>query len=63
MRQEWADKGLDFFVTAEFQKCLDRVCDFMGVSDANIRQPHGSRVILEGSRKLGWRKRPFPCRC
>lgn len=28
VRQEWADQGLGFFTTQEFQHCLDRVCDF-----------------------------------
>ncbi|KAI1375020.1 long-chain fatty alcohol dehydrogenase [Hypoxylon crocopeplum] len=60
LRQEWADQGLNFFTTQEFQHCLDRVCDFMGVSDAHIRHNHGANVILDGSRKLGWNAKPCP---
>ncbi|KAI0114911.1 long-chain fatty alcohol dehydrogenase [Daldinia grandis] len=60
LRQEWADQGLGFFATQEFQHCIDRVCDFMGVSDAHIRHNHGANVILNGSRKLGWTAKPCP---
>ncbi|OTB08028.1 hypothetical protein M426DRAFT_317536 [Hypoxylon sp. CI-4A] len=60
VRQEWASQGLEFFTTQEFQNCLDRVCDFMGVSDAHIRHNHGSNVILNGAKKLGWTAKPCP---
>jgi choline dehydrogenase-like flavoprotein len=60
VRQEWADAGLDFFITQEFQHCLDRVCRFMGVSDKHIRHNHGAQVILDGSRKLGWDAKACP---
>ncbi|KAI1306359.1 long chain fatty alcohol oxidase [Xylaria venustula] len=60
VRQEWADAGLDFFTTQEFQHCLDRVCNVMGVSDAHIRHNHGAQVILEGARKLGWHAKACP---
>ncbi|KAI1143819.1 long-chain fatty alcohol dehydrogenase [Hypoxylon sp. FL0543] len=60
VRQEWADQGLSFFTTQEFQNCLDRVSDFMGVSDAHIRHNHGSNVILNGSKKLGLTAKPCP---
>jgi hypothetical protein len=55
VRKEWAeDRGLKFFATEEFQNCLDRVCDRMGVSTDHIRHNHGNRVLLEGARKLGY---------
>ncbi|XMA08295.1 hypothetical protein WAI453_001086 [Rhynchosporium graminicola] len=55
VRKEWAqDRGLTFFESAEFQTCLDRVCDRMGASTEHIRHNHGNRVLLEGSRKLGY---------
>jgi len=55
VRKEWAeDRGLKFFATEEFQNCLDRVCDQMGVSTDHIRHNHGNRVLLEGARKLGY---------
>ncbi|KAI2637294.1 GMC oxidoreductase [Xylaria nigripes] len=60
VRQEWADAGLDFFMTQEFQNCLERVCSVMGVSDENIRHNHGARVILDGARKLGWHAQACP---
>ncbi|KAL7626990.1 hypothetical protein AAE478_003766 [Parahypoxylon ruwenzoriense] len=60
LRQEWADQGLDFFTSQEFQNCQDRVSDFMGVSDARIRHNHRANVILNGSKKLGWSAKPVP---
>lgn len=61
VRREWAeDHGLPFFATQEFQDCLDRVCGFMGVSDAAVRQPHRGQVLLDGARKLGWHAKPTP---
>ncbi|KAI1808433.1 long-chain fatty alcohol dehydrogenase [Daldinia bambusicola] len=60
VRQEWANQGLDFFTTQEFQSCIDRVCDYMGVSDAYIRHNHGANVILSGSKKLGWTAKSCP---
>lgn len=60
VRQEWANEGLDFFTTQEFQHCLDRVCGVMGVSDQHVRHNHGARVLLEGARKLGWHAKACP---
>ncbi|KAI0480699.1 GMC oxidoreductase [Xylariaceae sp. FL0804] len=60
VRQEWADKGLDFFNTQEFQHCLDRVCEFMGVDDAHIRHNYSNQVLLKGATKLGWHAKPVP---
>lgn len=61
VRREWADDhGLPFFATAEFQACLDRVCDFMGVGDAGLRQSHRGQALLDGARRLGWDAKPAP---
>ncbi|TVY36428.1 Long-chain-alcohol oxidase [Lachnellula subtilissima] len=61
VRKEWArDRGLTFFETAEFQSCLDRVCHRMGVSADHIRHNHGNKVLLEGSRKLGYHAKAVP---
>lgn len=59
VRREWArDRGLPFFETPEFQACLDRVCDYMGAtpgSEADVRQTHRGKALLDGCEKLGWR--------
>ncbi|KLU87917.1 long chain fatty acid oxidase, partial [Magnaporthiopsis poae ATCC 64411] len=59
VRREWArDRGLPFFETPEFQACLDRVCDYMGAtagSEADVRQTHRGKALLDGCDKLGWR--------
>ncbi|CAG8954478.1 hypothetical protein HYFRA_00004390 [Hymenoscyphus fraxineus] len=61
VRREWAqERGLEFFETMEFQGCLDRVCERMGVSTDHIRHNHGNRVLLEGSRKLGYTAKAVP---
>ncbi|KAK1751867.1 long chain fatty alcohol oxidase [Echria macrotheca] len=56
VRKEWAEEhGLPFFESAEYQDCLDRVCDFMGVIRGDqVRQTHRGKMLLEGSRRLGW---------
>lgn len=55
VRREWADKdGLDLFMSREFDECLDRVWEFVGASASGIRHNHRARVVLDGSRKLGW---------
>lgn len=61
VRKEWAeDRGLKFFGSTDFQECLDRVCERMGVSAEHIRHSHGNQVLLEGSRKLGFNAKSVP---
>jgi len=60
VRKEWAERGLPFFTSAEFQTCLDRVCDRMGVSADYVKQNYTNRALLEGARKLGWTNKPVP---
>ncbi|KAK7994853.1 GMC oxidoreductase [Apiospora arundinis] len=61
IRQDWAsNRGLQFFNTPQFQFSLDRVCDFMGVSDAHVRQNHRGQVLLDGAAKLGWKAKVTP---
>ncbi|KAJ5820442.1 hypothetical protein N7474_006033 [Penicillium riverlandense] len=60
VRQEWADGGLPFFTSFEFQQSLDRVCDRMGVNTEHICHNHQNRVILEGARKLGYAAKAVP---
>ncbi|KAI0593274.1 long chain fatty alcohol oxidase [Biscogniauxia sp. FL1348] len=59
--QEWAVRdGLPFFATPAFQDSFARVCDFMGVSAASVRQNHRGRALLEGAARLGLDARPTP---
>jgi hypothetical protein len=60
VRQEWADEGLPFFTSAEFQTCLDRVCERMGVSTAHLKHNHANKALLEGARKLGYANKVVP---
>jgi GMC oxidoreductase len=61
VREEWArDRGLTFFGTQEYQDCLDRVCDRMGVSADHIRHNHSNEVLMEGARKLGYSYKAAP---
>lgn len=60
VRQEWADGGLPFFTSYEFQKSLDRICDRMGVNTEKIQHNRQNNVILEGARKLGFAAKAVP---
>ncbi|KAJ2997599.1 hypothetical protein NUW58_g610 [Xylaria curta] len=60
IRDEWARDGLTFFKGREFQDNLDRVWEAMGVSDDVIQGNHSNRILLEGSRQLGWRATTCP---
>lgn len=55
VRKEWASQGLEFFDQPGYQACMDRVCERMGVSTEPVVQSYRGRVLLDGSRKLGWR--------
>ncbi|KAI9753522.1 MAG: bud neck involved protein [Chaenotheca gracillima] len=60
VRKEWADQGLNFFTSAEYQNCLDRVCHRMGVSTEFIEHNHGNQALMEGCRKLGYSCKAVP---
>ncbi|KAJ5450806.1 uncharacterized protein N7458_007255 [Penicillium daleae] len=60
VRQEWADTGLPFFTSLEFQRSLDRVCDRMGVNIEHVEHNRQNNVILEGARKLGYAAKAVP---
>ncbi|KAL8649238.1 MAG: hypothetical protein Q9210_004522 [Variospora velana] len=60
VRQEWADEGLPFFTSSEYQNCLDRVCQRMGVSTKHIQHNDHNRLILDGARKLGYSAKEVP---
>ncbi|GME25144.1 Glucose-methanol-choline oxidoreductase [Neofusicoccum parvum] len=60
VRQEWADQGLPFFTSAEFQKSLDTVCERMGVAAEPVRHNPTNNHLLEGARKLGWSHKAVP---
>ncbi|KAF2461906.1 putative long chain fatty alcohol oxidase [Lineolata rhizophorae] len=61
VRKEWAEKdGLPFFTSAEYQSCLDRVCNYMGASTEGINHNKANAYLLEGARKLGWAHNPCP---
>ena len=60
VRQEWSEAGLPFFTSSDFQNCLDRVCTRMGVSTDHIEHNKTNRVLLDGSRKLGYSCKAVP---
>ena len=60
VRQEWADGGLPFFTSTEFQNSLDRVCDRMGVSTDHIHHNPQNQSLLEGARRLGYSAKAVP---
>ncbi|KAL1598803.1 hypothetical protein SLS60_007945 [Paraconiothyrium brasiliense] len=60
VRKEWAERGLPFFTSAEFQESLDRVCQRMGVSTDYIEHSRTNQLLLEGARKLGYAAKTVP---
>ncbi|RAL05541.1 long chain fatty alcohol oxidase [Aspergillus ibericus CBS 121593] len=60
VREEWAKKGLPFFTSMEFQKCLDRVSERMGVDTEHIKHNTANRFLLEGARRLGYAAKTVP---
>ena len=61
VRQEWATAGrLPFFTSNEFQRCLDRVCGYIGATTSGIKHNFANRTLLEGSRRLGYHAKDVP---
>lgn len=60
VRKEWADKGLSFFTSSEFQNSLDRVCHRMGVSTDYVEHNTNNQTLSEGARKLGYSHKMVP---
>lgn len=60
VRQEWADGGLPFFTSSEYQTCLDRVCHRMGASTEYLEHNPNNGLLAEGARKLGWSHKAVP---
>ncbi|KAI9701119.1 MAG: hypothetical protein M1836_001788 [Candelina mexicana] len=60
VRREWADRGLSFFTSSEYQKSLDRVCHRMGVSTDHVDHNPANRALLEGCRRLGYSAKAVP---
>ena len=60
VRKEWADGGLPFFTSSEFQDCLDRVCNRMGVSIKYIQHNKNNSTLSEGARRLGYSYKMVP---
>ena len=60
VRQEWADGGLPFFTSAEFQNSLDRVCQRMGASTEFVKHNRTNQTLLDGSRLLGYSAMSVP---
>ncbi|CAG8941652.1 unnamed protein product [Penicillium salamii] len=60
VRQQWADTGLPFFTSWDFQRSLDRVCDRMGVNSDKVEHNAQNNVILNGARKLGYAANTVP---
>ena len=60
VREEWADGGLPFFTSSEYQNSLDRVCQRMGVSTEHIEHNANNHMLAEGARKLGYSYKTVP---
>ena len=60
VRKEWADTGLLFFTSSDFQDSLDRVCDRMGVSTKYVEHNRNNQILADGARKLGFSHKAVP---
>ena len=60
VRKEWADTGLPFFTSSEFQSSLDRVCHRMGVSTKHVEHNKNNQILADGARKLGYSQKAVP---
>ena len=60
VRKEWADHGLPFFTSSQFQSSLDRVCDRMGVSTEHVEHNINNNMLAGGARKLGYSYKAVP---
>lgn len=60
VRTEWADAGLPFFRSSDFDECLKRVNTLVGATTEGLTHNHQNRVLLDGSRKLGWKVAEAP---
>jgi hypothetical protein len=61
VREEWDKQvGGGFFASEEYQEGLDWADAVMGITTDNVRHNHANRVILDGSRKLGWKAAVAP---
>ena len=60
VRTEWADKGLSFFTSSQFQDSLDRVCQRMGTSTEHVEHNFNNKTLMEGARKLGYSHKVVP---
>lgn len=63
VRKEWAARGLDWFDSNEYDECMDRVCERMGVATDPVVQSQRGEVLLDGSRRLGWKAGVCPQNC
>ena len=67
VREEWAKEGLEHFVSAEYQSCLDSVCSTMGICPMtdhagleNIEHNFANKTLIEGARRLGMAAETVP---
>lgn len=59
--EDWAtNHNLPFFLSGDFQACLDCVCSRMGVASEGIVHSHPNSTLLEGARKLGYAAKVVP---
>ncbi|BGP24828.1 hypothetical protein JCM10295v2_003748 [Rhodotorula toruloides] len=55
LREQWAkEHGLPYFLSTEYAKSIEYVCDRMGVSDEHLEHNRANQLLVEGSKKLGY---------
>ncbi|CAG8480714.1 9547_t:CDS:2 [Paraglomus brasilianum] len=56
VREEWASKGLAYFLTDEYRKSMNMVLSRLGVTSRNIVHNSSNKILVDGCKKLG-----YPC--
>lgn len=63
LREQWAkEHGLPYFLSTEYAKSIEYVCDRMGVSDEHLQHNRANQLLVEGSKKLGYPISKIPVR-
>ncbi|RIA99780.1 hypothetical protein C1645_718038 [Glomus cerebriforme] len=53
LKKEWAEQGLDYFLSDEFNDAIDYVEKRIGVSSSQIVHNEQNKILIEGCKNLG----------
>ena len=63
LREQWAkEHNLPFFLSTDYARSIEAVCERMGVSDEHLEHNKPNRMLVSGSQKLGYPISKIPVR-